>query len=235
MVGAAGKARIHKRREARERRLGIHARNGLDGLGRSAAGEDAQDATNALFIGREQVVAPGDSGTHGALVIGEVAGAASQDAQRLPGIEARGQLVERAMPDPCSRELDGQRESIHAPADRRHLGDRRRVVRRSARELRRDGASALEEERHPGDALQLVHGWWGGSIGQRQRRHGADLLAAHVEWRAAGDEQLQVGAGAEQIGEGRRRGQNLLEIVEDQQPGTVVGRGDQHGDEGIAR
>jgi hypothetical protein len=55
----------------------------------------------------------------------------------------------------------------------------------------------------------------------RERRHRILLLARHPQRLAAGDEQIEVGAGSEQTGDIRCRRHDLLEVVEEKQHRSV--------------
>ena len=120
------------------------ARDGFGCLQGEAAGEDGQPAEEGLFVGGEQVVAPGDRVAHGALPRGQVAGAAGQQAQ--PVGQARQEGGRGEGPHPGGGELDGQRQPVEAADD---LGHRRRVLGASGRRPDRPPAPAGRRARSP--------------------------------------------------------------------------------------
>ena len=110
-------------------------------------------------------------------------------------LQARQQRVRRQQLDARGRQLDGQGQPIQAPAD---LGHRRGIGGREG-EVGLDGPCALEEEVDRGDLCQGCDVGTVCRVGQRQRRHGELMLAAHPQRRAAGDQRLQGGAGGQQV------------------------------------
>ena len=54
-------------------------------------------------------------------------------------------------------------------------------------------------------------------VGERERRNRKFVLAVHAQNRTAGDERLDLRRGGEQIGNEWRSGNDLLEIIEDEQ------------------
>ena len=192
--------------------LGTHA---LDGGQRGTAHEDRQAREHGAIGGVEHVVAPGDRPAQGLLPGGEVAAAALE--QPEPPLEARQHRLRREDPDPRRRQLDRQREPVEADADLRH----RRGVLVGHLEARLDRSCALDEE---GDGLVLRE-----AIERREMRRVRQAERWNRVLLLAGD--AQRAAAARQHGEVRRRrqqirdrgsgGDDLLEVVEDEQHAAI--------------
>jgi hypothetical protein len=111
-----------------------------------------------------------------------------------------------------------------------------------------DGAGVLGREREAGAHLlgalhQQAHRIRSGQrmelqspdgVRQAERRHREDLLAAHAQRGAAGDQHVHPGARRQQLEHVRRGGEDLLEIVEDEQQPQGVERG-AHRRQGLVR
>ena len=173
--------------------LGVH--DLLRRLERAAAAEDRQPCEQLLLLGCEEVVAPLDRRAEGALAFGQVAGAPGQ--QRQPALEPLQDLGRRERLHPGGGELERERQLVEPAADRCH--------RVAVLEAGIDGPRAGEEEADP--------------FLRRERRHGVLLLAGQVKRLPARDQQLEAGAGAEQLPQRAGRLDHLLEVVEqDEQP-----------------
>ena len=132
--------RPRRRRRARTR---PDRCDGLRGLQREAADEDREPAEEALLLGCQQVVAPGDGIAHRLLPRRQVARASGQ--QRQPVLKSREQRCGREHLDPRRGQLDGQRQPVQSAAD---LGNDRR---RSASVSAKSGLTAcarVDEEAH---------------------------------------------------------------------------------------
>ena len=157
----------------------------------------------------EQIVAPRDRAPQRLLPVGEIARARLQQAEAAlqPRQDRRG----RQQLDARRGQLDRQRQPVQAGAD---LGDRRGVVVGDL-ESRLDRERPLDEQP---DRLVLRHTLGGRArIGEHQRRHRHLLLARDAKRAARRRDHLQARAGADQIGDQRRGGQHLLEVVHHQQ------------------
>ena len=171
-----------------------------DLLGRlqgAAAAEDREPSEEGLLVVRQQVVRPLDRRPQRPLALGCVAGAAGQ--KRQAPLEPVADLRRREGLHACRRKLERERQVVQAPAD---LRDRTVGL-----EVRLDRLCPREEE---------VDALLGG-----ERGHRVLLLTCDMKGLAAGHEQVEPRAGAEQTGDvGRRFGQ-VLEVVEEQQHRVV--------------
>ena len=126
--------------------------------------------------------------------------------------------LRREQPDAGGGQLDGQRQPVQATAD---LGDGRRVL-VGEREVGLTAPRPLDEQGHrrvagaSGSARRRLP-----SVGQRQRRHRELVLAAQLQRRPAGHQHLQARARRQQLGDDRRGGAGLLEVVQQQQQALV--------------
>ena len=77
--------------------------------------------------------------------------------------------------------------------------------------------SALQEKRHGGHLRQHRKVTRACGIGQRQRLDRKLVLPAHMQRRPAGHQHLQPATRRQQLGHHRGRGQQVLEVVEQQQ------------------
>ena len=180
-------------------------------LERPTATEDGQPPKERRLVPLEQVVAPGDGVAQGALPRRSIARSTGKDGQATFQPFLKG--VRRQESDPRRGELDGQRQPIEALAD----GDDGGSVLLGQREVGHDGACSLHEEVDRGHE---------GELGQRQNpflrrqgqgRHRNLVLGAHLEWLPARHQHREPRARRQQLGELRRRVEDLLEIVEDQE------------------
>jgi hypothetical protein len=58
-------------------------------------------------------------------------------------------------------------------------------------------------------------------VGQRQRRHREFLLATDAQSAATGRQDREAGAGGEEVGNGGRRGTDVLDAIEQEQQGPT--------------
>ncbi len=176
-------------------------------------------AKDGLIFRFEQVVAPGDGVAHRAQAVGQVAGTVHQEGQcEAEPLQQRGRGEDV---QPRRRQLEGEGETVQATADAGHGGD----VLRRAQGVDTRFVPPLHEQVDRGvgesgdaieDRIRLRDG---------QGRDRDDVLAAQPQPGAAGDQRLEAGAGAQQIGQVCARGENLLEVVQDQQHLAVAQRG----------
>jgi hypothetical protein len=191
---------------------------------REAAREHGQAPEQHPLLFGEEVVAPAQGRLHRPLPFGQV--------PRPAGLEDPVQHREQFRGPQESRlrggELQRERQSLEAPADRRHRGG----VLAGEPEGGGGRPGALEEE--PGGGCG-VHGpdvRGAGGVGHRKRRHGALPLAPQAKRGAARDEQDEARAGAEQPGQLGSRAHHVLEVVQHEQqfppsqvrPQRLVGR-----------
>ena len=130
---------------------------------------------HGLFLGVEQVMAPGNGVAQGALPRRSVAWSTGEDGQAA--FQPFQQGVWRQESDPCRGELDGQRQPVEALAD----GDDGRRVVFAQREVRQDGPCSLHEKFDRRHAGELGQGQSQFLRRQGQRRDGDLLLGAHLE------------------------------------------------------
>ncbi|HMM42754.1 MAG TPA: hypothetical protein PKA95_12705 [Thermomicrobiales bacterium] len=71
------------------------------------------------------------------------------------------------------------------------------------------------------DGGDLVDGREAGEVGDIERPEGVLALGTDAERRAAGGEDRQTGNGGHEVGESRRGVEDLLEVVEDEEPGLA--------------
>ena len=190
---------------------------GLDG---PAAGEDGHDLQQRPLGVIQQAHAPLHRGPQGPLPLGHVHGARPQRVQRC------GQPVKQRagvqQPGARGRQLDGQRQAVQAAADRHH----RRRVGLGEGEVGPDRAGAVHKQRHRrrGHQLRQRHASGGRPAGRpgsgsggtgysRSARNPSTvrLVASDDHAGAVGQQLVQVAGGAG----------DLLQVVQDEQPGAV--------------
>ena len=153
------------------------------------------------------------------MAFGPGAAAAGEQAEAVA--QPRGDLLGGEDGDPGRRQFDRQRHPVQPDTDLRH----RRGVLRSQGEGWHQGAGALQEERHGGDARQRLQVQYLPrlrQVGHRQGWHGEVVLPGHAQRDAAGHETGQPRAGRQQGGEVRGGGDDLFEVVQEQQGGPVL-------------
>ncbi|CAA9289353.1 MAG: hypothetical protein AVDCRST_MAG77-4527 [uncultured Chloroflexi bacterium] len=195
------------------------AADGAGGLLGAAAGEDPQVAQQALPLGREQRVAPGDGAAQRLVPFRQSGRRAAEQAQRglaVGPLEPREQRLGGEQLGPRRRQLQGQGQPVEPGADLRHLA--RRV--RAEPEVRLHRAGALDEQRHRRHARQLRRRREPLRIRHRQGAHGQLPLAVHVQRGAARGEYPQAGAGGQQLPDVLRRGEHMLHVVQHEQDGA---------------
>ena len=90
---------------------------------RGRTGDEWRQMTEeALLLGREQIVAPGNRISKCSLAVGEVRRATGKHAQALS--QARLQRRKRQMTEPCGSQLESEGQAIQPSTD---LGDMRRI------------------------------------------------------------------------------------------------------------
>jgi hypothetical protein len=189
-----------------------------DGLGRlelEASRKDREPRKRQLLVLAEQLVTPGDRAPQRALAYRRVACSRRQEVEAA--LEAPEDLAWPEHLDAGGGELQRQRETVEAAAD---LFD-------------------VLVGRERGGQLTGASGEEGDGGRRRERRHGVLLLDAQTEALAARRENADPWGLGEQRGDARRRGDQLLEVVEQekcllrpQMVGQAVPRADDLRDRG---
>ena len=171
----------HKPVEDADHRLGIHVAAGADalrGVQREAAGEHRQARPHHLLRWRAQIEAPFHGRAEGAQVRRGVAAAGVQDGE--PVVQPAQDLFEGERPQPDRGQLDGQRQPVQPPADRRH----RVLVLAGEGEGRHGRSRAFGEEGHRRERCPATRH---PRIRHRQRRYRENVFAGRREDFPAGD------------------------------------------------
>jgi hypothetical protein len=190
----------------------------LGRLEREVPGEHGEPGEEGPFAWGQRRVAPVDRGPQRPLARRGRAAAGGE--QREAVGEAVGDLFRRERPDPRRRQLDGEGETVEAPADPVDGGG---GFGRQG-EVRPPGAGAGHEQAH-GLARSVCGGRRRRAApgGRRRGREGKgwhrpEALASEAERLAAGRQDAHVGARAqESIREGGAGGQQALTVVQHQQ------------------
>ncbi len=119
---------------------------------------------------------------------------------------------------PCRGQLDRQRQAVQAAAD---LPNDPKLL-ASGRKVRLDPVCPLDEQPDRGVLGQIDARSLDVEVGHRERWHGEDLLPADVERAPTGYQNPQPRTSAEQVAHRRGRGDDLLEVVEQQEDGLVL-------------
>ena len=149
----------------------------LCGLHRAAALEHRQATKERLLLRSKEVVGPGDGLAHRPQSRRLVAAPARQQPQRVA--QAPEQRLRREHAEARRRQLDPQWQPVQAPADR---GDSRGVLDGKG-EVRVGGSRPRDEERHCLGSSQVVQSDVMIGRGERQWRHGDDVLARDAQQR----------------------------------------------------
>ncbi len=174
-------------------------------------GEDGQTAEQRLFLGSEEVVAPGNRRAERVLAGRGIQAAAGQEAETIR--EPRQQRLGREDIDPSGGQLDGQGQAVQPPAG---LGDGPGVGFVEGK-LRPSCTRPLRKQRHCLDSGKLVQGERQCRVGEHERGHREHLLAVDPQADPTGGEDRQIAATREEFADLRRRGGDLLEVVQHQQ------------------
>jgi len=147
----------------------------------------------------QQLITPGDRRVDRLLALGEIAPADGGEQDIV--CELAEQILGGEYLHPRSRELEGERQGIEPPTNRRHGWS----VRGGETELRLYVPSPLHEESHRRRTHEI-----GGRRGvvvhvQREWSHGVLPLASHTERSAAGGQHAEGGDRLQQIRNQRRR------------------------------
>ncbi len=173
--------------------------------------ENGEPIENASLARAEQVVAPGDGGIHRALALGKVAVSVRENSE--PVVESRQERLRRKDSHTRRGELDREREPVEPATDVR---DGARVA-LGEREAALGLARPLGEERDRRVSQQRVDVSRPACGRKLERRDGHHALGRHAERRAARDERSERRGIVEQSRDERRRVDDLLEVVEDEQ------------------
>lgn len=178
------------------------------GRQRPAAGERRHRLEELPLLGAEQLVAPVQRGVDGLLAKRRGAAAAGQDARR--GVQLVRDLLDGQHVDPGGRQLQRQRDTLHAAAHPADLAQpvvaRVDAVRGGAGEEHADGVGVAD----------LVDG--GPRRRHRQRLHLPDHLAGGAQQLAAGGDERQPRAALQQDGAQPGAGlDDVFAVVQDHQ------------------
>ena len=189
----------------------------LGGGQRETAREHGQAAEDRPLVLGEQVMAPVEGRAQGLVAERRRAGPADQDREHV--VQPLRQLAGGQDPHPRGGQLDRERQAVDAAA---HLQDRGGVVVREP-ERRQHQLRPLLEEPDRVVRGQRGRGRCRPVLGQRERRDRPAPLPVHAEHLAAGGEDGQGRAGAEQpLGEVGRGGRQVLAVVQDEQQRCVA-------------
>ena len=216
LVEELGQAVEHRQADVRR---GVADR--LDRLQAGAAGEHRTGGEEPPGLLGEQVMAPGDRRPQGLLPVRQVAAAAGEQAQRVlqPGQDR----LRRQQLDPRRGQLEGQRQAVQPAGD---LGDRRRVPLVDG-EVRQHRGGPLGEQAHRLAPGQRFGRGTAARVRDGERRDRAFLLAGDPQRRAAADQDAQRAGLPQQPGHRRGAGQQVLEVVQDEQDLPLVQLADQ--------
>ena len=163
-------------------------------------------------------MAPGDRVAQRSLALWRVTPAPDQERQALREAGQHGSRREERAPR--SGQFDRQRQAVQPVADGRH----RPGVLIRKREPGVGRPRPVDEEPNRGDPGQLVRRWQPVRVGHRQRGHRHNAFAGEPQRGPAGGQNRQARAPAQEIGGQRRRVEQVLEIVENQQQVAVAQR-----------
>ncbi len=184
---------------------------------RHAAREYRRPVEEPARAGVEQVIAPRDRPAQRLLALGQAAARRGEQIQALA--EASQDRVRREQLDAGRGELDGEWQAVEATAD---VEDGRGIG-VGQPEVGSDGHRALHEQRHALRARQRFgRDPARAQVGQPERRDRVFLLARDVQDSPAADDDLRARADAQDVSHERRRGNHLLEVVEDEQHGVLA-------------
>ena len=183
----------HRLRHQRRQRLGDLPTVELVGAGDCDRGgcveradEDAEAVEHDPFVVAQELVRPLDRRPQSLLAFDAAAAPTGEEPEPL--VEVRGDVGRAHRRRARRRELDGQRDPVHPPADLADGGPLLVVPGR----LRACVGSAIGEQPHRRALDQVAP--VGGRRGRRQRPHSHDALAGHVERLAARRDHAHVGA-----------------------------------------
>jgi serine phosphatase RsbU (regulator of sigma subunit)/anti-sigma regulatory factor (Ser/Thr protein kinase) len=185
-------------------------RNSHDGLRRGQtepADEYSQRPQHALFVRRQQLIAPVNCRAHGPVPRRQIRRSASQQSKPIGETPQKFRRPEKL--DARRGKLDGQWQSIQPATD---LGDSRDVA-VGKHEFRIARLRALDEQlngviaSHAIDGRDLIRR-------RRQRRNGEFALAVDSERSPTGDKHARPRTTLEEPGHGLRTLDHLLEIVD---------------------
>ena len=158
----------------------------------------------------EEIVTPGDRSPQRLLSLRAVP--ATSGEERKPAVETRQDGLRRKESHARRRQLDGQRETIQATTDGddasafSSVSSKWLCTARARSTKRRTASEASASSRRSGRQGWELQGW-----------DGELMLAGDVEWRPAGDQNLDIRAVGEEVGDERRRVDDVLEVVEHQE------------------
>ncbi len=184
-------------------------RDSLSRVQGEPAAEHGEASKERLVLRRNEVMTPGDRVPHRAVAVWRISRATRQ--HRQPPPQPRKQRLGRQQPNLRRRQFDRQRQPVQPMANPR---DRSRVF-GVKRKRGVNGAGAFDEEL---DSVGVAEPFrWVGSVGQRQGRYEDLVFPRNAQRRPTRGEDAETGAGAQEMGHERRRLDDLLEVVEDEQ------------------
>ena len=194
-----------------EAQIAFGIAHGFHAFQRAAAGKYGKPAKESLFSAIEEAVTPVHGVAKRLLPSWQIAGAAGQQVQAA--FEACQHGGRRKQLDARRGKFDGQREAVKARADGRHRGC---VFLRQC-ELVLHSLRTFHKERDrwkTGKHFQRRHGL---GVGQRERGHGKFMFAVDMKRRLARDHHPEFGAGSKHFRHDRRGGDEVLEVVEQEE------------------
>lgn len=187
--------------------------NGLYRVEPNESGEDPECAKHVLGVVFEEVVAPVDRGTEGALPVREIRGVPGQKGKTLAQSLRRAAWSEHA--DACSGELDGQRQPVDRSTDLRDCGCV--VVPELERWDRRAHALDVEPD---GIGTPYCRRRSCVLIGNAERGYAVLVLDGQPERDATRCQHSNGRACGQKVGDDRMRSAKVFEVVEDEQRRT---------------
>ena len=194
----------------------VGAHDGFRRLERASAREDGQAGEGRPLVHIEQLMAPIERGTERLLAWRRIPQPADQDGQGI--VQAPGQLHGSQQRDVPRGKLDRQRHPVDPPADLRDGSD----VPRAQREPRVARPAAVGEQadrRRPLKRLEIEPIQ---CRRQRERAHDEQLLTRQPERLATGHHDSKPVTGIHELTHDLRRGQDVLEVVEDDEHPLVA-------------
>jgi hypothetical protein len=186
--------------------------DGLRGIDGEPAGEDREPLQEALLRLGEQLIAPVQRRTQGAVARQRRTAAAAEQTEDV--VQAPRDLLGGYHPDAGGGQLDRQRDAVEPAADLRDRG----AVRLAEAEGGEHGARAVDEELHRLAGGQPLRGELLRVVGERERGHQPGRLARNAERLAAARQQREARAAPQQrIGERGAGVDQVLAVVEHEQ------------------
>ena len=185
ILAAHQQALVEQRRQQIERLDLVGAVGGVEAHGQhrrraEGAAEDAQPPEQPALRLAQQVVAPVERRAQRAVAVGQVGGAAGEQAEAV--VEPAQHRLRRQQPHARRGELDGERQPVEPPAE---LGDGPGVA-AVEREVGHQRPGAADEQRHRGVAGELARA----AAGSRDRAARAAAAAGRARRAGAATSRL---------------------------------------------